>query len=80
MRESRLPWVSGILTLLLSSDIIEEPEDDGDLFEKDGLRFEDRRGAFFKSVGRSKEVACERKKVATRWGILTVFEARRPKI
>lgn len=55
----------------------EEPEDDGERSEREGLLEEGLRGRgpFFKSLGRSKELECERKKLATRCGIARVFEA-----
>jgi len=68
---------SGILVCFSSMEIREAPEDDGDRSEREGLLVEDLRGRgpFFKSVGRSKEFECERKKLATRCGIARVFEA-----
>jgi hypothetical protein len=68
---------SGILEYFSSIEIREEPEDDGDRSEIEGLLFEDLRdrGPFFKSGGRSKALECERKKLATRCGIARVFEA-----
>lgn len=68
---------SGILEYFSSIEIKEDPEDDGDRSEIEGLLFEDLRGRgpFFKSVGRSKELEWDRKKLATRCGIVRVFEA-----
>jgi hypothetical protein len=71
VRESRLRALSGILTFLSSER--EEPEDEGDRSETVGLvarPVDNRRAPFLKSVGRSKEFECVRKKVATLCGIL----------
>ena len=78
VRDRRL-CASGILLCFLSfssREIREDPEDDGDRSEREGLLAEDLRDPFLRSVGRSKELEWERKKVATRWGILRVFEAK----
>jgi hypothetical protein len=73
-KESRL-CASGILVCFSSIERREEPEDDGDRSERGGLLVEGLRDPFFRSVGRSKALEWERKKVATRCGIARVFEA-----
>jgi len=62
---------SGILTVP-SVETREDAEEDVVRFDL-GLLTDDLLGPFFKSVG-SKEFVCDRKKVATRWGIATAFK------
>ncbi len=65
--------------LLLESEINEEPDEEGERFEKLGRRLDDRRVPFLTSVARSKELVWERKKADTRWGILKIYFGEGPK-
>jgi hypothetical protein len=68
-KESRFNALVSCILTLLSSECKDEPEDDGDRSEIDGLDplLEDSfRALFLRSVGRESEFAAARKKLATR--------------